>query len=104
LRESKIERDFVKYAEGLGCHAYKFIGQKGVPDRLISCPGNLIFFIEFKAPGKGLKSWQEREITRMEGRGHSVYVCDTLPQAKHALIKELLKHEIRTGKVSRNRR
>ena len=98
--ESEIERKFAEYAETKGCMAYKFVSPNrvGVPDRMISCPGDLIFFIEFKSPGEPLKSWQEREITRMRKRGHSVYVCDNLFTAK-----KILNYELTTRALSRNR-
>jgi hypothetical protein len=98
--ESDIEGAFADYAETKGCMAYKFVSPNrvGVPDRMVSCPDDLIFFIEFKSPGEPLKPWQDREITRMRERGHSVYVCDNLSTAK-----KILNYELRTRTLSRNR-
>ncbi|MBE16520.1 MAG: putative nuclease [Prokaryotic dsDNA virus sp.] len=91
MRESKIERDFCKYATKSGCIAYKFSSpaRRGVPDRLIVCPNGVSFFIEFKNETGNLSVMQLREIQKLRDRGQRVYVCDHKGQAETILDLEL---------------
>jgi len=87
IRESKIESDFVKYAKGLGCRAYKWVspGQNGVADRIIAATNGRLFLIEFKAPGKKLGPAQARQKVRLNRQGIPVYTCDNFGQAEEIL-------------------
>lgn len=84
--ESDIEKDFVQYAETVGCEAFKFTspGRRGVPDRMVIGPG-FLFFIEFKRPGEKPTKQQEKMRKRLGDFGQDVFVCDNLEQAKAVL-------------------
>lgn len=78
MREKEIEvylRDQVKKAGG---KAYKFEspGNDGVPDRLIIFPGNQIFFVEVKAPGKKPRPLQVKQMNYLVSMGCWVFVID----------------------------
>ncbi len=79
MRESKIERAVCRYAESAGWWQRKFVspGHRGVPDRIFIRTGRVLF-IEFKALGKPLQSWQVREIRRIRASGATVYVVDNI--------------------------
>lgn len=79
MREKEIEiylRDRVKKAGG---KAYKFEspGNDGVPDRLVIFPGNRIYFIELKAPGKKPRPLQVKQMRVIASFGCDVRVIDT---------------------------
>lgn len=78
MRESEIERYFVKRVKEYGGEQRKFIspGRKGVPDRILVLLG-LVFFIELKAPGKMLRPDQEREHGKLRLQGAKVLVLDS---------------------------
>ncbi len=88
LREKEdIENPFVKFAERKGCKALKLVmlRKKGFPDRTVICPGGLVFFIEFKKPGK-LTTGPQKVIRKMlESFGFEYYVCDQPGQAEKIL-------------------
>ncbi len=77
MRESKIEREVVKYAERNGWLAIKLNsgGNRGKPDRLFLKDGRTVF-IEFKATGKPLQKLQKYWKEQIEARGHTVHVVD----------------------------
>lgn len=79
MREKEIEiylRDQVRKAGG---KAYKFEspGNDGVPDRLVLFPGNKIFFIELKAPGKKPRPLQVKQMNVIASFGCDVRVIDS---------------------------
>jgi hypothetical protein len=79
MRERDIEtylRDRVKKAGG---KAYKFEspGNDGVPDRLVLFPGNRIYFIELKAPGKKPRPLQVKQMRDISAFGCDVRVIDS---------------------------
>ena len=65
--------------------------RRNVPDRIFLGFNGLMFFIEFKAPGKTPSDGQAREINRIEGRGHRVYVCDDIEEGKDIIDIEVLR-------------
>lgn len=77
--ETKIESRLRKKVESLGGAAYKFIspGRSGVPDRLVILPGDRIYFLELKAPGKAPRPLQRHEISRLQKLGCDVRVIDS---------------------------
>lgn len=89
--EKDIENKFASYAAKLGClcKRLKLEGVKGWPDRTIFCPGRHVFFIEFKRPS-GSES-EHQKVTRriLESLGFSVYVIDSVEEAKEILRSEL---------------
>lgn len=79
MREKEIEvylRDRVKKAGG---KAYKFEspGNDGVPDRIVLFPGNKIYFIEIKAPGKKPRPLQLKQMRDISAFGCNVLVVDS---------------------------
>lgn len=79
MREKDIEvylREKVKKAGG---KAYKFEspGNDGVPDRLVLFPGNRIYFVELKAPGKKPRPLQLKQMRAISGYGCNVRVIDS---------------------------
>lgn len=54
MRESDVERKFVRKLKEAGCLPLKFVspGYTGVPDRIILIPGGSVAFAELKAPGE----------------------------------------------------
>ena len=78
MRESDIEKKVCDYVKKIGGIAYKFTSpaRRNVPDRLMVLPGGVIFFMEFKAPGKTPTAGQHREMTRLRERGTTVHWTD----------------------------
>jgi hypothetical protein len=79
MREKDIEiylRDRVKKAGG---KAYKFEspGNDGVPDRIVILPGNRIYFLEVKAPGKKPRPLQVKQIRDLTNLGCDARVIDS---------------------------
>lgn len=85
--ESDIEDAVCRYARSKGFLALKFTSpnRRSVPDRIFLGHYQIIFFIEFKAPGKKVTEKQAREIERLEGLGFRVGVIDDEARGK-ALI------------------
>jgi hypothetical protein len=50
LRESELERRFVREIKSRGGRSYKWVspGNDGVPDRIVVLPGGLVLFAELK--------------------------------------------------------
>lgn len=92
MAEADLEQAFCDYCEKVNAVAYKLVlhSLRGWPDRTVILPGGGIFFVEFKAPGKGrLQAQQVQRIRELRNFGHRVYVCDNLEDSKKALFKEL---------------
>lgn len=83
MLESRIEKRVCEYAESKGVNAYKWVapGHKNVPDRIF-IGNNVIWFCEFKAPGKEPRKSQVREIERLRSKGHMVFVIDNTEDGK----------------------
>lgn len=79
MRESEIEFYFNKRVKESGNWARKFTSPStgGVPD-VVACISGHTLFVEFKAPGKGLRPMQVREHEKMKAAGCIVLVIDTL--------------------------
>lgn len=80
MRERDIEKEFKKRVESLGGMCEKFVspGKRSVPDRLVTLPGNIIIFVELKAPKKDATSAQGRDHKRRRALGCDVRVIDSL--------------------------
>jgi hypothetical protein len=84
MRESTIEKAFKKRVEkDLGGLCEKFLspGKNSVPDRIVTLPGNRIFFAEIKAPGKKPSKKQERDHAIRRALGCIVFVIDSMEKA-----------------------
>ncbi len=79
MRESKIEKEVIKYAETLGWLVYKFTspGLRGVPDRLFLKNGTAIF-IEFKATNKHPSRIQVKRMQEIMKAGFRVHYINTI--------------------------
>lgn len=78
MLEKDIEKKVCDYAKEKGLLVYKFTSpaRAAVPDRLFITPGGVVFFIEFKAPGKKPTPAQSREHERLRGHDVAVFVVD----------------------------
>ena len=72
--EADVEGAVVLGVHQRGGWAAKMIdkGQRGAPDRECRFPGPRIIYIETKAPGGRLKSWQERYHDQLRAMGFVV--------------------------------
>lgn len=87
MLEKHIERQVCEYARHVGMLVYKFTSpqRRSVPDRIVVTNKGVVFFIEFKAPGKGLTDGQAREIARLRGNNVRVFVCDNVEYGKEII-------------------
>ena len=80
MLEAEVEKYLCrKVKSDLQGRALKFIspGLNGVPDRIVLIPGGRIYFVETKAPGKGLRKLQSYVCTVISGLGFEVKRIDT---------------------------
>lgn len=82
MRESTLEKLFVKKVKNHGGLALKFVspGMIGVPDRIVLFPHGVIAFIELKAPGKKMRPLQIKRKGQLELLGFKVYCIDNKEQ------------------------
>ena len=106
MRESVIEKAFVKRVEELGgeIRKLKWIGRNSAPDRFVMLPmrprttplgtsgtfttgvsSPTCFLVEFKAPGKAPTIRQAREHERLRRVGMRVEVVDSLERVEEVL-------------------
>lgn len=80
MREKDIENYLRGQVKKAGGKAYKFEspGNDGVPDRLVVFPGNRIFFVELKAPGKKPRPLQVKQMNDLKKFGCKVLVIDSI--------------------------
>lgn len=81
MKESEIEKILREKIKEKGGRAYKFIspGNGGVPDRLITINGKVIF-VELKRPGGQLTNLQKKQIRDLTNFGMEVYVIQNLDE------------------------
>lgn len=87
--ESRIERESCDYAIARGWFEVKLekCSKDGIPDRLLARKPEGVVLIEFKRPGDGeLSAAQQRRIKTLREHGVTVYVVDSLEQAKKILL------------------
>ena len=79
MRESVIEKKVGDYATLKGWLVYKFSSPntRAVPDKIFMRDG-VVFFIEFKAPGKLPTKLQYANHKRIKEHGVSVFVIDNI--------------------------
>jgi len=84
VKERDVEKAVCDYARKAGFLTYKFTSPNhmSVPDRIFINPDGLIFFIEFKAPGKKATPKQMREMHRLAQQGCHVFLCDDINQGE----------------------
>lgn len=84
MLERDIEKRVCDYAKSKGFLVYKFTSpnRAAVPDRMFVTPSGVVFFVEFKAPGKKPTPAQKREHERLENQGMRVWVVDDVEQGK----------------------
>lgn len=76
MKESTIERKFVRACRERGAMSYKFVSpsHRGVPDRIVVTADGRIVFVELKTPRGSLSGLQKYEIARLRDRGVAVWV------------------------------
>lgn len=90
MRESTIEKYFVKRCKELGVFEAKTTSPSaGFPDRVIAYGGD-IFFAEFKATGEKLRSSQTRMVNKMRNAGCRVLVVDSIERVDSILYELIL--------------
>lgn len=80
MLERDIEKALVKRVKELGgkCEKFTSPGRRSVPDRLVTLPGNIIIFIELKAPGKVPTAKQLKDHKERRALGCDVRVIDSM--------------------------
>ena len=83
MLERDIEQALVKRVKELGgkCEKFTSPGRRSVPDRLVSLPGNIIIFVELKAPGKTPTAKQLKDHKERRELGCDVRVIDSMELA-----------------------
>ena len=84
MLERDIESALVKRVKELNglCEKFTSPGRRSVPDRLVTLPGNVVIFVELKAPGKRPTPLQLRDHQRRRALGCDVRVIDSLEQVR----------------------
>ena len=79
MLERDIEKALVKRIKALGGLCEKFVSPSniGVPDRLVTLPGKILF-IELKSPGKKPTAKQLKDHAKRRSYGCTVLVIDSL--------------------------
>ena len=79
MRESQIEEYLRERVKAAGGRAYKFVspGNNGVPDRILSFPGNRLAFVELKATGGKPTPLQKLQAKRLQENQHVVVLIDS---------------------------
>jgi hypothetical protein len=86
-KEADVESKAYEYARSRGCwHAkFKSANNRGVPDRIFITPEGVVFFIEFKKPGKSTRRQQRLVIDDMRDNKAKVFVTDDVTEAKRII-------------------
>lgn len=94
MRESYIERRFVREVERVGGRALKWVspGNRGVPDRIVLLPRGRLVFVELKRPGGKLEPLQERWARILKEMGHTVYKIESVEEIQ-SFIDEVSKNK-----------
>lgn len=92
MRESELEKRFVKMVKQAGGKAYKFLspGNSGVPDRIVVLPGGKIGFVELKREGERTRKLQRFRTGELEAMGCFTAVVDSIESAEGAIAGILL--------------
>lgn len=86
-RESSVEKTLVKGVKDLGglCLKCRALNFAGFPDRTCLLPGEIIVFVELKAPGKKAGGRQKTVHGILRNLGFRVEVLDTNEKVKDFL-------------------
>lgn len=78
MRESKVEKLLREGVEAAGGMCEKFVspGKRGVPDRIVTWPGE-VHFVELKKPGESPEEYQLRDHDRRRSMRQMVFVLDS---------------------------
>lgn len=84
MRESEIERFFVKECKKRGWLCLKFVSPSmaGLPDRIVLAPHGRVFFAELKAPGQKPRKRQEAVHKILSQLGFYVGIIDSKEKAE----------------------
>ena len=84
MLEKDIEKALIKRVKSLGglCEKFTSPNKRSVPDRLVTLPGNIIIFVELKAPGKEPTPKQKADHACRSSLGCDVRVIDSLEQVQ----------------------
>ena len=84
MLERDIERALVNRVKSLDglCDKFSSPGRRSVPDRIVTLPGDIVIFVELKAPGKKPTKLQLRDHARRKALGCDVRVIDSLEQVR----------------------
>lgn len=88
LLEKDIEAAVCRYAvKNYDMTAEKFTSpaRRSVPDRLFSLKNGMVFFVEFKAPGKKPTEKQKLDHELRRSRGFTVLVIDDIEDGKRQI-------------------
>ena len=82
MLEKDIESRLVSEVKKRGGIAIKMLSANynGLPDRLILLPGEILAFVELKAPGKKPRPLQLKRHSQLRALGFKVYVIDGIEQ------------------------
>lgn len=92
ISESDVEKEVKAYAKlnGVYCRKFSSPAKRSVPDDIFLFDTGKVIFIEFKAPGEGPTTAQEREHVKIRNRKGIVYVCDNVEKGKAIIDKYLV--------------
>lgn len=99
--ESDVEKPVCDYArDKYNMLAEKFTspGRRSVPDRLFTTEHGVMFFIEFKAPGKEPTKNQAEDHDKRRNRDVRVFVIDNVQEGKR-LIDTMATMRVRYASV-----
>lgn len=87
--EKDVERIFSEQCKKAGMWAIKFLPSiRGLPDRIVFCPGGKVFFAELKTTGKKPTLIQLSVHDKLTKFGFRVYVIDKISDIEPIVNKE----------------
>lgn len=87
MKESEIEREFVKAVRSKGGMAIKLVSpsMNGLPDRLAILPGGRCFFAELKTTGQKMRPIQIKRTQQIKNLGFEVFCIDEIEKIKEVI-------------------
>lgn len=79
MLEGPVEDRLIRETKKIGCECWKFTspGRRGVPDRVVICPGKLLEWAEAKRPGGKPEPLQSFVHGILAALGWKVWIIDT---------------------------